>query len=225
MAAAAVGAVARVHVASMAVASCIPKDGGAVARTGRVDVYAQQTGIDPLSGGQLTTFYACLRPTGRPVRIGQSAASGGEYPGNVEMKDLRISGAFLTDESADGFASLAACGKYDATSGCNGIVKYWVEIADVAKRRTVKVPVPGDVTSLAVSPAGAAAWVVSTPAGSSSSSSSAALYAAVVHTGRRGVLKAKSVLIDRGQRISSVSFSGSSLRWSNTGQPKQYTIS
>ena len=121
----------------------IPKDAGAVARTGWVDGYAEQTGIDPLSGGPLTTFYACLQPKGRPVTIGQSAASGGEYPGNVEMKDLRISGAFLANETADGFASLAACGKYDAASGCNGIVKYWVQIADVAKRRTVKGRCPG----------------------------------------------------------------------------------
>jgi hypothetical protein len=225
VAADAVRAAAHVRVAAVAVASCIPKDGSAVAMTGRVDAYAEQTGIDPDSGGTLTTFYACLRRTGRPVTIGQSAASGGEYPGNVEMEDLRISGVFVADESADGFASLAACGKYDATSGCNGLVKYWVEIADVAKRRAVKVPVPGDVTSLAVSPAGAAAWVVSTPAASSAGSSRAALYAAVVHAGRRGVLSAKAELIDRGQSINSVSFSGSSLRWRNTGNPKNHTIS
>ena len=166
-----------------------------------------------------------LTARGRPVAIGQSAGGGGEYPPNVETHHLRIAGTFVTDESADGFASAAACGKYDPGPECNTIVEYWVEIANVAARRTLKVPVPGPVSSLALSPAGAAAWVVSTPASSPSSSSSAALYAIVVHLAGRGSLRGKLAMIDRGQHITSVSFAGSTLRWSNGAQPKRQKIS
>ena len=79
------------------------------------------------------------------------------------MQDLRIAGAFAADEPADGFASAAACTKYDPGAECNTIVRYRVEMANVAARRTLKVPVSGPVSSLALSPAGAAAWVVTTP--------------------------------------------------------------
>ena len=211
--------------AAPASASCTPKHEGVTSKSPRVIVYGQDSGIDPDSGGQLTTYYACLRPNGRPVAIGQSAESGGEYPPNVETEDFRIAGTFVTDQSADGFASAAACAKYDPGPACNAIVKYWVKIADVAARRTVKVPVSGTVSRLALSPAGAAAWVLSTSASSPSSSPSSTLYAIVVHPAGRGSLSGKPAVIDRGQEITSVSFAGSTLRWSNRGQTKRRTIS
>jgi hypothetical protein len=108
---------------------------------------------------------------------------------------------------------------------CSTIVKYWVEIANVAARRTLKVPVSEPVSALALSPAGAAAWVMSTPASSPSSSPSAVLYAVVVHPAGRGSLSGNVAVIDRGQEINSVSFAGSTLRWSNGGQPRSQTIS
>jgi hypothetical protein len=206
-------------------ASCTPEHEGVTAKNARVIVYGQYAGIDPDSGGALTTYYACLRPKGRPVAIGQNATSGAEYPANVETQDLRIAGTFVTDQSAAGFASAAACAKYDPGPECNGIVKYWLEIANVGARRTVKVPVSGPVSSLALSPAGAAAWVVSTPASSPSSSPSAALYAIVVHPAGRDSLRGTLAVIDRGQEITSVSFDGSTLHWSNGAQPESQRIS
>jgi hypothetical protein len=208
-----------------AVASCSPKHHGVTAKNTHVIVYARPTGVDPYSGGMLTTYYACLRPQGRPVTIGHSATSGGEYPPNVEIHDVRIAGTFITDESASGFASAAGCSKYDPASACQNIVKYWVEIANVATRRTVKVFVPGPVSALALSRAGAAAWVVSTPASTSSGSPSATLYAIAVHPGSHGSLSGQPVMVDSGQAITSVSFAGSTLRWSDDGQPKSQTIS
>jgi hypothetical protein len=218
-------AIARPRLAATAVASCSPMHHRVTAKTGRVIVYAQPSGIDSYSGGSLTTYYACLRPKGRPVAIGQSAASGGEYPGNVEMQGVRIAGTFVTDESAAGFASAAGCGKYEPASECENIVKYWVEIADVATRRTGKVFVSGPVSSLVPSPAGAAAWVISTPASGSSSSPSATLYAVVVHPAGHGSLSGRPAVVDTGQAIGSVSFAGSTLRWSNGGQAKSQKIS
>jgi hypothetical protein len=217
-------AVARPRSARTVAAPCPPKHTGVTAKTARVVVYARQTGIDSDSGGALTTYYACLRPAGRSIAVGHSAASGGEYPGDVEMQNLEIAGTFLTDESADGFASAAACGKYDPSYPCSSLVKYWVELVDVAARRKVKVPTSGPVSSLALSPVGAAAWVVSSLASSSSGSSSSTLYGVVVHFVRRGLLSARAEVIDTGQSITSVSFSGSSLRWSNTGQRKRRTL-
>jgi hypothetical protein len=218
-------AVARPGPARTVVASCSPMHHRVTAKTGRVIVYAQPSGIDSYSGGSLTTYYACLRPKGRPVAIGQSATSGGEYPGNVEMQGLRIAGTFVTDESAAGFASAAGCGKYEPGPECANIVKYWVEIADVATRRTMKVFVSGPVSSLVPSPAGGAAWVISTPSSGSSSSPSATLYAIVVHPAGHGSLSGRTAVVDTGQAISSVSFAGSTLRWSNGGQAKSQKIS
>lgn len=183
------------------------------------------TGTDPYSGGLLSTYYACLRSNGRPVAIGQSASSGAEYPGNVEIQDIRIAGTFATDQSAEGFASAAGCSKYDPGSACNHIVKYWVEIANVKSRRTAKVTLPGPVSVLALSPTGAAAWVAPTPASSSSGASSATLYAIAVHASGRSSLSGTPAVIDTGPTIASVSFDGSTLRWSNAGQPKSETIS
>jgi len=227
-AAAAIGvasAVARSHRVMTAAASCTPKHPGVTAKNARVIVYGQYTGVDSYSGGALTTYYACLRPRGRPVAIGQRAASGAEYPPNVEMQDLRIAGTFATDESAAGFASAAACGKYDPGPKCNTIVKYWVEIANVAARRTIKVPLSGPVSMLALSPAGAAAWVVSTPASSPSGASTSTLYAIAVHPVGHGSLSGIPAVIDTGPTITSVSFGGSTLRWNNGGHPKSRKIS
>jgi hypothetical protein len=210
--------------ATAAAASCSPKLQGVTAKTGRVIVDAQDDGIDDLSGGSLTAYYACLRPNGRPMWIGESETSGGEYPPNVEMQDLRIAGTFVTDESASGFVSAAGCSKYEPASRCNNIVKYWLEIADVATRRRAKVFVSGPVSSLALSPRGAAAWVSSTPASGSSSSSTATLYAIVMHPAGHGSLSGRRVVVDSGQAISSVSFAGSTLRWSNGGHRKSRTI-
>lgn len=217
-------AVARPSAVTAVAASCTPRHRDVAANDSQLIVYGQYTGIDPYSGGALTTYYACLRPDGRPVAIGQTAASGGEYPGNFAIQDLRIAGTFVTDESAAGFASAAACGKYDPGPECNNIVSYWVQIADVAARRTAKVALSGPVNTLALSPAGAAAWVVTTPAPSPSSSPSSALYAIVVHPKDRRGLSGHVAVIDRGQDITSVSFAGSTLRWSNGGQPKHQTI-
>jgi hypothetical protein len=217
-------AVARPRLVATAVGSCSPSHQRVTEKTRRVIVYGQPTGIDAYSGGSLTTYYACLRPNGRPLAIGQSATSGGEYPGNVEMQSLRIAGTFITDESAAGFASAAGCIKYEPASKCENIVKYWVEIANVATRRTVKVFVSGPVSSLALSPAGAVAWVVSTPASASASSSTSTLYAVVVHPSGHGSLSGRPAVVDSGQTISSVSFAGSTLRWSNGGQPKSQTV-
>jgi hypothetical protein len=221
-------AVARPRLVVTAAASCSPRLQGVTAQTGRVIVDAQDDGIDSFSGGSLTAYYACLRPNGRPMWIGESETSGGEYPPNVEMQHLRIAGTFVADESAAGFASAAACSKSEPASQCNNIVKWWVAIADVATRRRVKVFVSGPVSSLALSPAGAAAWVLPTPASGSSSSSSSStstLYAIVVHRAGHDSLSGRRVVVDSGQAISSVSFAGSTLRWSNGGHRKSKTIS
>lgn len=188
-------------------------------------VYGEDEGIDPDSGGSVTGYFACLRPRGRPVAIGQTASDGGEYPGNVEMERLRVAGTFVTDESARGFASAAACGKYDPGPDCNTVVKYWLKVADVASRRTVKVPLPGAVSALGLSSTGAVAWVAPTPAADPSSPATSTLYAIVAHPAGRGPLSVHVTVIDQGQAITSVSFSGPALRWRTDGQSRQKTIS
>ncbi len=217
-------AVARPHLVARAAASCSPKHQGVTAKTGRVIVYTKPTGIDAYSGGTLTTYYACLRPKGRPVAIGQSATGGGEYPGNVEIERLRIAGTFVTDESAAGFASAAGCTKYDPGPRCDNLIKYWVEVANVATRRKGKVFVPGPVSSLALSPTGAVAWVVPSLGSGSSGTPGTTLYAFVAHPAGHGSLSGRPAVVDRGQAITSVSFAGSTLRWSNDGHRKSRAI-
>jgi hypothetical protein len=190
----------------------------AAAATRQVIVYKKGTGYDNYGGGPLYTYYACLRPAGKPIAVGQVSTGGGEYVGNYGMYELHVAGRFVADLSASGFASQEACYKYDPNSpDCANAVSWWVEAADAKSRRMGRAPVPSSVGPLTVSSAGAVAWIGST------ASASHALQAIVLHRAGRHGLTANVQTIDTGS-ISGVRFTGLTLHWSNDGQAKSQTL-
>src|SRR5581483_3408054 len=111
--------------------------------TSKVIVYGKQTGTDEYSGGPLTTYYACLRPAGKSAAVGRNADGGGEYPGNEEMSELNVAGTYVADLSSSGWASAAACSKYEGDDPiCNQQVTWWVETVDARTRRSLQVDLP-----------------------------------------------------------------------------------
>ncbi len=198
--------------------SCSAHRRHATATTGSVIVYGRPTGVDPDSGGQLTTYYACLRPAGKPVAVGQSATPGGEYPGNESMSQLHIAGGFVADISGRGFADAAACGKYGA-SNCQQSITWWVRAADVRSRRSIAVVQPvARPRAVAVSVTGVLAWVQATTA------PGAILEAIVLHDGGAHRLTGTPRTLDTGAIGPSLRFTGSTLTWTNAGQPRTQTL-
>ena len=190
----------------------------AAAATAKVIVYDKHTGYDTYGGGLLYTYYACLRPAGKPVAVGQTSTQGGEYVGNYKMSKLRVAGRFVADLSASGFASQEACYKYEGNNpDCAKAVSWWVEAADAKSRRIGRAWVPSSVGSLTVSSAGAVAWIIS------NANSTDTLQAIVLHPAGRHGLTASVKTLDTGG-ISYLRFTGRTLHWTNAGQAKSQTL-
>ena len=201
------------------VGSCNAHRAHATAATGKVIVYNRRAGLDG-SGGALTIDYACLRPAGKPVEVGRSATSDGEYPGNESIADIRIAGTFVADSSATGFASEAACSKYgEPASTCAKAVTWWVEVVNARTRQRLHAPAGDGATAVTVAAAGAVAWVQAT------GSSASLLQAMVLHPGGRGRLTGTEQTLDTGVIGRSPRFTGLTLRWTNSGQVKSQTLS
>jgi hypothetical protein len=173
------------------------------------------------SNGALTTYYACLPPAGMPLAIGQSE-EGGEYPGEVSFSDPHISGTYVADLSGSGFAGAATCGKYAPAANCEEEVKWWVEVAEVRTRRRLRLSAgvreTGRPTAVAVSSAGAVAWV------QPNSSSTATLRAVVLHDAGPGRLTRTVQTLDTGNIGRSLAFSGLTLHWTSSGQAKTQAL-
>jgi hypothetical protein len=125
-------------------------------------VYAKRSGSRN-GAGALTTYYACTPPAGKPVAVGQSE-EGEEYPGELSFSDVRIAGTYVVDLSGSGFGEASACGKYEgANPRCEEDVKWWVQVTNVKTRRGLRaaagVTQAGKPIAMAVSSAGAVAWV------------------------------------------------------------------
>jgi hypothetical protein len=193
----------------------------ATAATGKVIVYGKPSGEDAW-GGALTTYYACLRPAGEPVAVGQSAASGGGLPADEFVSDLHIAGTFVADSSGRGFAAEADCSKEQpiepVTVDCSQSVTLWVEIADAKTRRRLHAPVDEGPATVAVSSVGAVAWVQGT-------GSASMLQAIVLHHGSPGRLTGTAQTVDTGAIGHSLQFDGLTLRWTNSGQAKSQPVS
>jgi hypothetical protein len=181
-----------------------------------VVVYGKTVPTDT-ADGPVTTYYACMRPNGKGVAIGQSSP-GSEYPGNLELLKLRIAGKFVANLSGRGFAAQASCYKYGGTD-CGASVVWWVDAADTRLRRTLRVAVSRAISSLAVSNAGVVAWIL--PGGDASSS--ATLQATVIHEAVRPGQHPSVETLDTGA-ISNLRFSGPTLHWSNRGRAESRTL-
>jgi hypothetical protein len=188
-------------------------------KTSKVIVYTKQGGMDQYDG-PLTTYYACMRPGGKSIAVGQTAGPDGEYPGNEALSDLTVTGTYVADLDTAGYASAAGCSKFEGPSDpeCAQQITYSINGADVKRRRGLQIDLPGGISALAVSPAGAVAWL-----GPTTTSSGVTLQAMVLDPGAPGHLTGTAQTLDTGA-IGSLRFKGLTLSWSNTGVAKSQTL-
>lgn len=205
------------------VGACNSHRSQAVKKTRRVLVWDKSAGTDPYSGGQLTTLYACRRPAGASVRIGQNATDGGEYEGNVLTSDLRITGTLVSDLFTSGLASQEACYKYgDASDAqCATAATETAQVFNLTARRSLRQRLAGAAVAYAFSPAGAIAWEAPTSPGTTGSP----LTLQAVGFNPSGLEKGLIETLDTGALGSSLQFTGLTLQWTNAGQPKSVLVS
>jgi hypothetical protein len=158
------------------------------------------------------------RGPGSCGRAGRSLAW--QYPGNESIADIRIAGTFVADSSATGFASEAACSKYgEPATTCAKTVTWWVEVANAKTGQRLHASAGDGATAVAVSAAGAVAWVQAT------GSSASLLQGMVLHPGGRGRLTGTEQTLDTGLIGRSPRFTGLRLRWTNSGRVRSQTLS
>jgi hypothetical protein len=192
-----------------------------VKMTGQVLVWESNTGTESESGEPLITVYACLRPAGRSVAIGQRAEGGGEYVGNVQTTNLSISGVLVSDLVTTGLASQQACGKYEPGSpSCAAEVSEVVRACNVRTGRSIRQPLPAAATTYAFTPRGAIAWEAPTSPGTTGSPTAVR----AVSFNPSSMQKGSVDTLDSGALGSSLHFSGLTLTWTNAGEPKSQTI-
>jgi hypothetical protein len=195
------------------VGACNAHRAHATSVTPKVIVYSKLLRGYDSYGGRDTVYYACARPAGKPITIGTTSSSDGEYPGNYAVSKLQVGGSYAAALVSSGYADAAACAKYGGTN-CGNSIHVSVRVVDARARRWLERPTSG-ATALAVSPAGALAWVQ--PLGSRGSSQ---LEAIVLRRGGPGRLAGGQQLLDTGAIGASLRFSGLTLSWTNSGQPK-----
>lgn len=192
----------------------------ATRKTSQVIVYARRGGFDQYAGA-LTTYYTCARPRGKSIAIGQTSTSDGEYPANEVMSELRVAGSYVADVYSTGYADAAACAKYEGVDdpACANQVRYSITGADAKRRRGFQIDLPVGPTAIAVSSAGALAWLTPT-----TSSSGVTLQATVLRRSGSGHLSGTVQTLDTGA-IGSLRFDGLMLSWTNAGTPKSQPLS
>jgi hypothetical protein len=206
---------ARAHVAK-----CNSHRAHALKVTRRVLVWSKHSGTDPDSGGQLSTLYACLRPAGHSVAIGQRASSGAEYPGNVATSDLSITGTLIGDLFTSGLASQAACFKYDPTNPlCATAASQTARVFNLATRRSLRQPLAGAAVAYAFASAGAIAWEAPT-----SPPTSSPLMLQAVGFDPSSLKEGPIETLDTGDLGSSLHFTALTLGWINAGQAKSVVL-
>jgi hypothetical protein len=193
----------------------------AVKMTSQVLVWRKHTGTDPDSGGRLTTLYACRRPAGSSVAIGQRAADGGEYIGNVATSDLSITGTQVSDLSASGLASQEACYKYDPTNPqCATAASQVAQVFNLVTRRSLHQPLAGAAVAYAFAPTGAIAWEAPTSPGTMGSPLMLQAVGFDPSTLKEGPIET----LDTGDLAGPLQFTGLTLEWMNAGQPKSAVL-
>jgi hypothetical protein len=189
--------------------------------TRRVLVWSKHSGTDPESGGQLSTLYACLRSAGRSVAIGQSAADGTEYPGNVATSDLSITGTLVSDLFTTGLASQAGCFKYDPTNPmCATAASQTARVFNLATRQSLRQPLAGAAVAYAFASTGAIVWEAPTSPGTVISP----LTLQAVGFDPSSLKEGPIETLDTGDLGTSLHFTGLTLKWINAGQPKSVVL-
>jgi hypothetical protein len=203
------------------IAECNSHRSHALEMTRHVLVWSKHSGTDPESGGRLSTLYACLRPAGHSVAIGQRAAGGAEYPGNVATTDLSITGTLVSDLFTTGLASQAACFKYDPTNpACATAASQTARFFNLATRQSLRQSLAGAAVAYVLASTGAIAWEVPTSPGIVSSP----LMLQAVGFDTSSLKEGPIETLDSGDLGASLRFTGLTLEWSNAGEPKSVVL-
>jgi hypothetical protein len=190
--------------------------------TSQVLVWRKRTGTDPDSGGRLTTLYACHRPAGRSVAIGQRATDGAEYVGNEATSDLSITGTQVSDLVTNGLASQQACYQFEGPSypPCATAAGQEAQVFDLVTGRSLHQPLAGAATAYAFTPTGAIAWEAPTSPGTTGSP----LMLQAAGFDPSSLKEGPIETLDTGDLAGSLQFTGLTLEWVNDGQPKSVVL-
>lgn len=203
------------------IGECTSHRSHALKMSRQVLVWGKRTGTDPYSGGRLSTLYACLRPAGASVAIGQQAADGAEYVGNVATSDLSITGTLVSDLFTRGLASQEACSKYEpADPQCAAAASKTARVFNLAMRRSLRQPLSGAAVAYAFAPTGAIAWEAPTSPGTLGSP----LMLQAVGFNPSSLKEGPIETLDTGDLAGSLHFTGLTLQWINAGQPKSLVL-
>lgn len=185
-----------------------------VKETSEVVVWSRE-GTSSQSGEMTELLYACLRPAGRSVAIGETEGEGAEYVGNVDTTNLTVSGTLVSDVLTSGFAEEEACGKYDGAN-CGSVIRSVARVYNLATGRSIRQSLAGTLAAFALTSKGAIAWEEQL------TETESVLEAVRFDTSK---MKASSVqTIDKGALGSSLRFTGLELEWVSGGTHKRQTI-
>jgi hypothetical protein len=199
--------------------------------TARVVVYGLPT-REPLGTPHTTTYYACLRPSGRSLELGTDEL-GALYGSDATTGGFAAAGTYAAAQSSAGVADLAICARYHSSTRLCSAAHYWLSVADTATGRRARLPiyarlavpalVPFPVT-LALSPDGALAWLQNAVVGETATGM-LQLWATALAPRSRFALEAAPSMIDSGSIArASVRFQGRVLEWTRDGAPHSKTL-
>jgi hypothetical protein len=188
--------------------------------TRQVLVWNKPSGTDAESGGRRFTLYACLRPAGQSVAIGQRVGGANEYPGNVATTHLKITGAVVSDLFTIGLTGQGECFKYDPTDPTCPIPRQTARVFDLAARRTLLQPLAGRAVAYAFTPSGAIAWESPT----SLLTRGSPLMLQAVGFDPSSLQEGPIETLDTGDLAPPLDFTGLTLEWTNAGQPKSAVL-
>jgi len=195
----------------------------ALKTTRQVLVWEKRTGTDPISFGPLSTLYACLRPAGASIAIGQDSEGSGDTVGNVGTSDLSIRGALVSDLFTTGLASREACSISEGPSDplCATVSTDTVRLFNLLTHRSLRQRLAAADVDYAYSPAGAIAWEA--PTNPQTAATPLMLQAVSFDPSR--LTEGRIETLDTGALGLSLRFTGLRLHWTNAGQPKSLVLS
>jgi hypothetical protein len=160
-------------------------------------------------------FYACLRPRGSPIRIGETPGTN-DTVANFSVRNFRAAGTYVAARRQVGEGDFAACEHFGppppGAPQCTP-PNYWIRLIELRSRRSLDIPTNGDINGYVLSARGAVAWTQTTNAGT-------VLSAAVARSADGGPLTSIPQALDSGHiPVRSLHFTGLTLHWTRDGHP------
>lgn len=160
-----------------------------------------------------TTYFACLRPNGTRVRLGDDVPGDGEYGSDATTGGFRAAGTYVAAQSTSGFASAEMCSKYQQSPCPQG--RSSIRTIDARTRRFVDFPTSRDASAVTVSHLCAIAWLQN-----DATNGGSALFATALRPEGPTALLGSPQQLDTGAiDRRSLLFTGLTLHWNKAGQP------